>query len=255
MSSVAQLREATSESPRLRLECTTAGKALRVPCRLMSDSSEHDLPDEPRSTDPLAPYREAARDLGSGFPATLWASERTQQLRFDVLLDLLGPQRLDQAILLDLGCGDGALALRMKQRGIRVARYVGIDGIYRQVEAAQRRVLERASFVCEDLTQNGRSLGRFGAGVAIISGTLNTMAQAQAQTLVREAFEAVSGAVCFNFLSDRPVARRREADLGPAIRHDVIRWLDFALGLTSLVSFRQDHLEGHDAAILLAHET
>ena len=205
--------------------------------------------------DPLDPYREAARALGSGFPATLWASPRTQQLRFDVLIDLLGPERLRGRTILDLGCGDGALALRLRERGIEYGRYIGIDGIYRQVEAAQNRGLERASFVCEDLVESAPSLGRFGACVAIISGTLNTMTQDQAQLLVKEAFAAVSGSICFNFLSDRPAAHRRDADLGPAIRHDVLGWLAFALGLTPLVAFRQDHLEGHDAAILLSRET
>ena len=221
----------------------------------MSESREHPAPDGGDPTDPLAPYREATKALGSGFSATLWASPRTQQLRFDVLIDLLGRDRLTGALLLDLGCGDGALAARLQERGVGIARYIGIDGIFRQVEAAQNRGIKHASFVCEDLTETGEALGRFGAGVAILSGTLNTMVQPQAQALVQEAFEAVSGAVCFNFLSDRPVARRRDANLGPAIRHDVLGWLDFAFGLTPLVGFRQDHLEGHDAAILLAHET
>ena len=221
----------------------------------MSESTQHPDPEGTDPSDSLTPYREATQALGSGFSATLWASPRTQKLRFDVLIDLLGPDQLSGSILLDLGCGDGALAVRLQERTISLGRYIGIDGIFKQVEAAQNRGLDRASFVCEDLTETGRSLGRFGAGVAIISGTLNTMAQTQAQALVQEAFEAVSGAVCFNFLSDRPIARRRDANLGPAVRHDVMAWLDFALGLTPLVAFRQDHLEGHDAAMLLVHET
>ena len=219
-----------------------------------------DLPEESGGgtepvQDSLAPYREASRVLGSGFPATLWASPKTQALRFDVLIDLLGRDRLQDRAVLDLGCGDAAFAVRLQERGIHVVRYIGVDGIFAQVEAAQQRGLERASFVCEDLLETGESLGRFGAEVVVISGTLNTMSQEAAQALVRSAFKAVTVGVCFNFLSDRPIASRLEADLGPAIRHDVVRWLDFSLGLSPLVRFRQDHLEGHDAAILISHPT
>ena len=221
----------------------------------MTDQSDHSGDGDGAPEDPLTPYREASRVLGSGFPATLWASPRTQALRFDVLIDMIGVERLEGRTILDLGCGDGALALRLQERSVQVARYVGIDGIFAQVEAAQRRGLEGASFVCEDLLETAGSLGRFGAELAVISGTLNTMVQSDAQRLVQQTFEAVHGGVCFNFLSDRPVPERLEADLGPAIRHDVVRWLDFSLGLSPLVRFRQDHLEGHDAAILISHRT
>ena len=204
---------------------------------------------------PLAAYQAAVRTVGSGFPATLWASPATQILRFDVLIDMLGPERLRDRVVMDLGCGDGALGHRLVERGIRVARYVGIDGVLEQVQAAQRRGFEQSVLVCEDLLASGSSLGRFGAGVAMISGTLNTMTQDQAQTLVRAAFEAVSVGVCFNFLSNRPASHRLQADLGPAVRHDVLGWLDFSLSLSPLVSFRQDHLEGHDGTILITHPT
>ncbi|MAJ46027.1 MAG: hypothetical protein CBC35_01855 [Planctomycetes bacterium TMED75] len=221
----------------------------------MNDQSGHSSGEDGKPADSLTPYREASRRLGAGFSATLWASPRTQALRFDVLIDLIGVDRIEGRTLLDLGCGDGALAARLQQRSVQLSRYIGIDGIFAQVEAAQRRGLERASFVCEDLQETAGGLGRFGAELAVISGTLNTMAQSEAQALVQQTFEAVSGAICFNFLSDRAVPERLEADLGPAIRHDVVGWLDFALALSPLVSFRQDHLEGHDAAILICHRT
>ncbi|MEC9232352.1 MAG: hypothetical protein VX403_00415, partial [Planctomycetota bacterium] len=65
-----------------------------------SPSPDHDARD---SSDPLAAYRSAVRSLGPGFGATLWASPATQILRFDVLIDLLGPHRLRDRVVLDLG--------------------------------------------------------------------------------------------------------------------------------------------------------
>ena len=221
----------------------------------MSDSSPSPGRDGPEPSDPLAAYRSAVRTLGPGFGATLWASPATQVLRFDVLIDLFGPHRLRDRVVLDLGCGDAALGQRLLDRGIKVGRYVGIDGVLEQVESAQGRGLEDATLVCEDLLASPGSLGRFGGEVALISGTLNTMSEDQARSLVAEAFSSVSIGVGFNFLSDRPASDRRESDLGPARRHDVLGWIDFALSLSPLVSFRQDHLAGHDAAILITHHT
>lgn len=208
-----------------------------------------------QTPDPLDPYRQAIREHGSGFAATLWASARWQRVRFDVLIDLVGAQHLTGATVLDLGCGDGALAVRLNERGLRVRRYIGVDGIFEQVQAGQARELERASFVCADLLESTQSLGRFNADVAFLSGTLNTMKQPQAIKLVETVFGCVSRAVVLNFLSNKPTASRRDAPLGPAERHDVTTWIDAALELTPLVAYRQDHMEGHDGALLLRHET
>lgn len=211
--------------------------------------------DQTQDGDPLEPYRRAVRAHGSGFEATLWASQRMQKARFDVLIELVGAAALQGAVLLDLGCGDGSLAMHLKERGITVARYIGIDGVFEQVQAAQARELEDASFVCADLLDAPESLGRFNGDFAIISGTLNTMPQPVAIDLVSQVFACVNSAVAFNFLSNRPEQERRDAPVAPAVRHDVLAWLDAALDLTPLVAFRQDHLAGHDGAMLLRKET
>jgi SAM-dependent methyltransferase len=203
----------------------------------------------------LEPYRQAIARTGSGFAATLWASERTQKLRFDVLLDLVGTARLRDSVVLDLGCGDGALAAHLLERSIGYQRYVGVDGLREQVEAGSRRELPSSSFLCSDLLASPRSLGQWGADIAIISGTLNTMSQEVAMAFVTEVFGVVRHGVVFNFLSSRPAPERLEADLGPAVRHDVLGWIDHALTLSPLVGFRQDHLDGHDAAIVIRHGT
>lgn len=213
------------------------------------------MSETPAQPDPIEPYRRAVEQAGSGFAATLWASERTQQLRFDVLVDLVGPESFEGAVVLDLGCGDGALAARLLERNLRYGRYIGVDGVRAQVEAGAARELPDADFACRDLLDSPGSLGQWGADIAVVSGTLNTMRQDQALTFVTAAFGAVNRALAFNFLSDRPAPARRDAPLGPAIRHDVVRWLDDVLELTPLVALRQDHLDGHDAAVVLRHPT
>ena len=205
--------------------------------------------------DPLEPYRDAEKVFGSGFETTLWASERTQRLRFDVLIGLIGPESIQGKVLIDLGCGDGALAAHLAEVGLKPRRYIGVDGLLAQVRAGEERGYEWTDFVCTDLLTSAGSLGRFGADVALLSGTLNTMNDAQSRALVAQAFDCVRDGLAFNFLSDRPTQTRVGASTGPAIRQDVVSWIDYALGLTPLVAFRQDHLEGHDGAIMLRHET
>jgi SAM-dependent methyltransferase len=204
--------------------------------------------------DPLDPYRAAEEVHGSGFEATLWASEKTQRLRFDVLVEMLGPSSIRDKVIIDLGCGDGALAAHLEATGVQPRRYIGIDGLLAQARAGEERGYDWADFVCADLLTSGGSLGRFGADIALISGTLNTMSEAQSRVVVMQAFKSVRDAVAFNILSDRPTHARIGSDTGPAIRQNVVGWVDYALGITPLVAFRQDHLEGHDGAIMLRHE-
>ena len=204
--------------------------------------------------DPLEPYRAAEKVHGSGFETTLWASEKTQRLRFDVLIEMVGPDAIRDKVLIDLGCGDGALAAHLVAVGLKPRRYIGVDGLLSQARAGEERGYDWTNFVCADLVTSADGLGRFGADVALISGTLNTMTEAQSRMLVTRAFESVRDAVGFNFLSDRPTQARVGSNTGPAIRQNVVHWIDFALELTPLVAFRQDHLEGHDGAIMLRHE-
>ena len=213
------------------------------------------MADRPVQDDSLEPYRQAVRTHGSGFAATLWSSLEWQRVRFDVLIEMVTPHVLRDAVVLDLGCGDGALAARLLERTIRFKRYIGVDGILEQVQAGEARGIPGASFACADLLDAPESLGRFQADVALLSGTLNTMEQDVAIEFVTHVFENVSTAVVFNFLSDHPPLERVDAPLGPARRHGVLRWIDHALGLSPLVAFRQDHLEGHDAAVLIRKPT
>ena len=127
--------------------------------------------------DPVAPYREAIKAAGSGFSATLWASPRTQLLRFDVLIDLVGEDAFRDGVILDLGCGDGALAAHLVDRGIGYRRYIGVDALIEQVRVGEQRGLRDTTFACSDLLENPRALGAWGADLAVISGTLNTMDQ------------------------------------------------------------------------------
>jgi hypothetical protein len=80
------------------------------------------------------------------------------------------------------------------------------------------------------------------------------MDEPMAQRLIEQCYRAARLGVVFNFLSDRPHARWTGRDLGPARRFDTMKWIDWALSLSSRVTFTQDYFDGHDATICVHHD-
>jgi trans-aconitate methyltransferase len=199
----------------------------------------------------LKPYRQALKQFGPGFKATLWGSRDTQVLRFDVMIELADFRRCN---VLDVGCGRGDFAARLLEREVPFERYVGLDALKEMIKAAAKRDLERCTFAATDVLKRPQVMADAEPDWVCFSGTLNTMDDDTARGLVRTAFEVASQGVVFNFLSDRCHAKWADRDLAPARRFDTAAWLDWAMGLTSRVAFTQAYLDGHDATILLQHE-
>lgn len=199
----------------------------------------------------LKPYREAVKRFGPSFEATLWHSREAQELRFDVMIDLAG---FDDCVVVDAGCGQGDFAARLLEREIKFSRYVGIDAVSEMIEVASKRGLPRCQFASSDLIGSQSVFKEYEPDYVCFSGTLNTMTQQAAQQLVKQAFDASAQGVVFNFLSNRHHKRYEGKDLTPASRFDTLGMLDWALGLTSRVSFTQSYLDGHDATIMIEHD-
>jgi len=199
----------------------------------------------------LQPYRQAVERHGAGFEATLWHSVEAQVLRFDVMIGL---SHLEGRAVLDVGCGQGDFAARLLERRVPFARYVGVDALAEMVEAARQRRLERCEFICRDALADPAVLRTGEPDYVCICGTLNTMDEQTARRLVGAAFDAAARAVVFNFLSSPDHPRFAGRDTAPARRFDPLRWLDFALGLSTRVTFTQAYLDGHDATILIEHD-
>jgi SAM-dependent methyltransferase len=161
-------------------------------------------------------------------------------------------------IILDAGCGDGALARHLIERGVPFEQYVGIDALEPMIAEAGRHDLgprqKDVRFIADDLLARPEIMAGHRPDFVCISGTLNTMDESAARRLVKAAFDASAQAVLFNFLSDRCHPRWVGRDLYPARRFDTMAWLDWALGLTSRVTFSQSYMDGHDATVVMAKE-
>jgi SAM-dependent methyltransferase len=199
----------------------------------------------------LDPYRRATRAFGSDFAVTLWASERTQQRRFEVFTEMafLAGKRI-----LDAGCSRGDFHVHLLAKNIRVARFIGVDGLPDVIEYARGRNLPDAEFHAGDFVTDPALLKIGDPQIITISGTMNTMDPATAQRLLESAWDAASEALLFNFLSDR-VSRIAPPQGYPAVRLPTMALLDWAFSKTPIVNFRQDYFPGgHDASILMQRE-
>ncbi len=196
----------------------------------------------------LQPYQEHQAAHGTGFGVTLWASRKSQELRFRVLAEMCF---LPGKRILDAGCSRGDLAAYLIQREIAFERYIGIDGLPEVIDFAKGRNLPGCEFHVADFLRRPESLAIGQPQVIFISGSLNTMSDAQVAGVLEGAWRATQQVLVFNFLSDRH-GRAATAQSGPARRLDTMKLLDWALGKTSQVQFRQDYFtHGHDATILM----
>lgn len=206
----------------------------------------------------LQPYAEVARRVGARFEALLWQNAEGQRLRFDVLAEMIEPEKRSIA---DMGCGRVDLLEHLHTLKRVPKLYVGVDGVRPMVEAGQQiidakayphaRVIE-ADFVA-DRDCMSDLVARHGVDTLVFSGSLNTLEQHQAEDVLERAYDALpsGGLLAFNFLSDL-FPGKDPAEHGPAIRFSTLGLLSWALRRTPLVRFRHDYLGGHDATVRVA---
>jgi len=203
--------------------------------------------DDPRPY--LTPYQRAVvRRGGEDFGATLWASPQSQALRFRVFAEMVD---LTGRSILDAGCGRGDFALWLHDHRLAFGRYVGVDAVDEVIDAARRRGMPRCSFHCGDLLRDAGAWRHGEPDVVCVSGTLNTMSQADAEAILDHAWRATRDVLLFNFLSDRCDPKAPPQD-DFARRLDTLRLLQWATGRAWDVRFRQDYFRfGHDATIAM----
>ena len=204
----------------------------------------------PQSDQPeyLLPYREAIDSFGPGFDATLWSSREGQVRRFDVLIDL---GSIGEHTVLDVGCGTGDFAQRLKDRSVPFREYIGVDAMPEMIELAQAQEDHRCRFKTIDIVAQPEYLEESAPDLVVLSGTLNAMDESVARALLEQAWSAARVGLVFNFLSNRAHPEWDERDLSPARRYDTLAWLDWAMSRTPLVRFTQAYYRGHDATIAM----
>lgn len=149
------------------------------------------------SPDYLQPYVDATRRHGAGFGSLLWASPKTQAIRFDALLRA---HDLQDKTVLDVGCGRADLLQYMLDRGVVPERYIGLEAIDVLATTAEIKRLPRCRIVRGDFVLDPRLLA-IDADVLLFSGSLNTLDEQSCYQSLAHAYTAAGSAVVFNFLA------------------------------------------------------
>ncbi|MEM0982433.1 MAG: class I SAM-dependent methyltransferase [Planctomycetota bacterium] len=208
----------------------------------------------------LRPYEDAVEQGGAKWEALLWKSEKAQYLRFDALTRLTHPKNL---VVADLGCGLADFAKWLDMRKLKVAEYIGVEGVEELAKRANQTLAKlplKADVLHLDFVGDEsvfRALVDIRkAGCLLFSGSLNTLKQKDAEKVLDRAWKALErfggpGATLgFNFLSDRHHGTKT-GPTGPAHRYDTLKMIRWALDRTPIVRFDQAYLEGHDATIAM----
>lgn len=198
----------------------------------------------------LRHYRQIVDKEGASFAATGWISPEMQMDRFRVMADMFD---FNNRVVLDAGTGRGDFAVLLRAEGVQFKRFIGLDALPEMVEACRDRQIPDAEFHLCDFASDP---GAFDRGEAIdvvtFSGSLNTLPQRRALSVLERAWAASGVGLVFNFLSARCSKKATAQSGDPARRFDPLAMLNWALDRTPSVRFRQDYFEGHDATIAMA---
>ena len=189
----------------------------------------------------LQPYQRAVKRHGADFRALLWASRRTQELRFDALVKLADPREMS---VLDLGCGRADFYDFLVKRNVKPRRYVGIEGVRELAEAAEKKNPPDARVIHADFVREPRRM-HVNADIIYCSGALNTIEADEFYATLRHAFAAAGSTLVFNFLSSSLLA-----GVNYLHWHNKREVMQFARTLTPHVEKLEGYIEG-DCTIAL----
>jgi hypothetical protein len=192
----------------------------------------------------LEPYLSAARKYGAGFGTLLWASPKTQAVRFKALLravDVTG------RTVLDVGCGRADLLDYMMHTNRFPRQYIGLEAVNELATAAEQKHLPNCRIIRGDFVSRPALL-QADADVLLISGSLNTMDAECFYFCLQDVIAAARSAVVFNFLSSPLLAEAPHLTW-----HRAEEVLEFCRGHAARVELRTDYMPG-DATIAVWKE-
>lgn len=132
----------------------------------------------------------------------LWDDRRAQRVRFEAIARLCPLAGLH---VLDVGCGRADLLAFLRAKGVRPARYTGLEAQAWLAREARERAGGDAEILVGDFVRRS-SLLRVGADAIVFSGSLNLLTGAQFYRVLRAAWTATRRFLAFNFLSSPMLA-------------------------------------------------
>jgi hypothetical protein len=192
----------------------------------------------------LQPYLNAAKRYGAGFGSLLWASPKTQSVRFAALLRAADCKAKR---VLDAGCGRADLLEFMMQHEIFPRQYTGLEAVEELAAAAESKHLPNCKITRGDFVSEPEILN-IDADVIFFCGSLNTLDESAFYQSLITAFTCTKQSLVFNFLSSPQLAASPHLTW-----HQPQAVLAFAGKLSANVRLWDNYLPG-DATVAIGKE-
>jgi hypothetical protein len=189
----------------------------------------------------LKPYLDAVQRHGAGFESLLWANPASQAARFAALVRWC---ELGNRVILDAGCGRADFLDYMLAKGIRPARYIGIEAVEDLAAAARHKNLPGTEIVSGDFIDDPSLMER-GADVVIFSGSLNTLSVPHFYQSLQLGWRHTRSELAFNFLCSPRLAYGTHLTW-----HALSDVRKFAYELTSDVAIDDSYRDGDCTMVL-----
>lgn len=136
-------------------------------------------------------YTSAIEVHGTSAKGLNWNSKKSQELRFDIILELL-PESVDS--IADAGCGFGDFFTYMRKKNKTPNRYIGIDSITDMYSIASEQTAQEIIIadVCKDEIPR--------ADYYVCSGAMNILNSFETHLFIRNCFNSSKYGFIFNIL-------------------------------------------------------
>jgi ubiquinone/menaquinone biosynthesis C-methylase UbiE len=138
-------------------------------------------------------YKNAIKKHGLTPQGVCWLSFAHQQIRFEMICDLL-PESLTEFSLLDAGCGFGDFYSYLQNTNKVPKEYIGIDSLDTMCSIAKKRTEQK--IIQTDITHTEIPVSDY----VICSGAMNVLTPFETQLFVNNCYRASKKAFIFNVL-------------------------------------------------------
>jgi len=141
-------------------------------------------------------YTKAYKKHGVSAKGVNWNSKESQELRFEVITDLLGDEIFSSKIV-DAGCGFGELYAYWRDKKVCPKSYIGLDCVQNSIDIAKERFLDTdISFTCRDVLRDDLPV----ADWYIASGSLNILSRFDTWLFLEKILNSSKKGIVFNIL-------------------------------------------------------
>jgi SAM-dependent methyltransferase len=136
-------------------------------------------------------YLASIEKYGINAKGVNWVSQETQELRFDIILDML-PKNINT--LVDAGCGFGDFYQYLQNKNIQYTKYIGIDSLHKMCTIASKNT--KQEIILADITKDKLPFAEY----YICSGAMNILNTFETHLFIKNCLQSSQKAFIFNIL-------------------------------------------------------